>query len=226
MTRASPLATVALALAALVVATSGCSRQDDRTGTAAVRTPAGATPGSRPTPTPVELPDLSRVAPSVRDQIQSTYSTLLAWTERPGAAGGEVANAFGEMGKLLLAAEFGQAAESCFLNAQQRAPHDMRWPYYLGHVYKPQGDTTKSMAFFEQALRLSPEDIATLIWLGEAYLTEDRLDPAGSMFSKALSRNPGEAAALAGLGRVALAKREYANAAKHLEEALVSRSDG
>ncbi len=172
-------------------------------------------------PAPVVLPDLSSVAPSVRDQIEGTYSTLLKRTQRPESSAGELALAYGEMGKLLLAAEFGQAAEACFVNAQMMAPTDARWPYYLGHAYKAQGDTAKSATSFERALQLGPDDVATLIWLGEAHLTEDRLDSAGSMFAKALALRPAEGAAMVGLGRVALAKRNYADAARHLEGALV-----
>jgi tetratricopeptide (TPR) repeat protein len=172
------------------------------------------------------LPDLSNVAPSVRVQIQGAYSTLMERTQRPESSAGELAIAYGEMGKLLLAAEFGQAAESCLVNAQVMAPTDMRWPYYLGHVYKAQGDTAKSTASFEQALQLSPNDITTLVWLGETHLTEDRLDSAGSMFAKALALQPAEGAAMVGLGRVALAKRDHAAAVRHLEAALVRGQTG
>ena len=131
-----------------------------------------------------------------------------------------MAKAYGEMGKLLMAAEFGQAAEPCLLNAQMLAPGDMRWPYYLGHLYKDQGATAKSTASFEQALRLRPDDMATLVRLGEAYLAQDQLDAAESKLSTAHSLQPESVAALAGLGRVALARRDYGRAVQYLEEAL------
>lgn len=166
------------------------------------------------------MPDLSHAAVSVQEQIRTTYSSLMRQIERPSTSSTELANAYGEMGKLLMAAEFGQAAESCLLNAQTLAPRDMRWPYYLGHLYKDLGANDKSTSSFEQALRLSPDDVATLISLGEAYLTQDRADAAEPMFAKARSLQPQTVAALAGLGRVVLAKREYASAVKYLEEAL------
>lgn len=206
-------------------ASAGCSRQGDRTNAAAVRT-TGENPPARPVPLPVALPDLSHLAISVRDQIQSTHAALMVATTRSDAPASELASAYGAMGKLLLAAEFGQTAESCFLNAQLLAPGDRRWAYYLGHVYKAQGENARSSAAFEQALRLGPDDIATLIWLGETYLMEDRLDSAHAVFAKALLLRPGEGAAQAGLGRVALAKRDYAAAVKHLEEALARDQKG
>jgi tetratricopeptide (TPR) repeat protein len=192
-----------VALSALAIVMTGCARQSER---AALR--------------PVSLPDLSHAAVSVQEQIRATYSALMLQIENPGTPATELANAYGEMGKLLMAAEFGQAAEACLLNAQRLAPDDIRWPYYLGHVYKDQGANGKSMSSFEQALRLRPDDVATLVRLGEAYLAQDQLDSAESRFAKARSLQPRSVAALAGLGRVALAKRDYATAVKYLEEAL------
>lgn len=215
------LAGFAIALSALAVATPGCARDDERAPSPATLTgSAGATPSSRHALRPVSLPDLSRAAASVQEQIRAAYSALLFQIEHPSTPASELAEAYGEMGKLLMAAELGEAAESCLFNAQMLAPHDMRWPYYLGHLYKGQGASDKSALSFEQALQLRPDDVATLVWLGEAYLAQDRPDSAESKFAKALSLQPRTVAALAGLGRVALAKREYGSAVKYLEEAL------
>src|SRR5579864_8220542 len=87
------------------------------------------------------LPDLSRVEPSVRAQINASYHALQSKKSD--------ANAYGETGQLLLAAEYPDAAETCFLDAQALAPMDARWPYYLGHLYKTRGDGAKSVAAFE-----------------------------------------------------------------------------
>ena len=114
--------------------------------------------------------------------------------EAPGTPRAEQASAYGELGKLLMAAEFGSAAESCLLNAQALAPDDMRWPYYLGHLYKAQGATDRSIAAFEDAVRLRPEDVPTLMWLAEGYLAQDQPDAAEPRFSKARSLQPAAAA--------------------------------
>ena len=160
----------------------------------------------------VSLPDLSNAEPSVRDQIKDAYASLVSKKQD--------ANAYGEMGKLLFAAEYLEAAESCFLNAQALAPSDARWPYYLGHLYKVRTETEKSAKAFERARELQPSDVATRVWLGNAYLDEDHPELAQPEFRQALSLQPQSAAALSGLGRVAQAKREYAEAVKHFEAAL------
>jgi tetratricopeptide (TPR) repeat protein len=167
-------------------------------------------------PTPplraIPLPDLSSAEPSARDQINVAYASLTSKKDD--------GNAYGEMGKLLLAAEYLEAAESCFLNAEALAPREPRWPYYLGHLYKARAEAEKSAAAFERARGLQPDDVPTLVWLGRAYLDEDHPELAEPVFSKALSLQGRSAAAMSGLGRVALAKRQYAEAVRHLEGAL------
>jgi tetratricopeptide (TPR) repeat protein len=168
----------------------------------------------------VSLPDLSNAAASVRDQIQAAHADAMRRIEAPGTPRAEKASAYGELGKLLMAAEFGAAAESCLLNARMLAPADWRWPYYLGHLYKTQGGTDRSVAAFEEAARLRPDDSPTLLWLAEGYLAQNRPDAAEPYFAKARALQPAAAAPVAGLGRVALAKKDYAGAVKFLEEAL------
>jgi tetratricopeptide (TPR) repeat protein len=160
----------------------------------------------------IPLPDLASAEPSVRDQINAAYASLMSKKTD--------ATAYGEIGKLLLAAEYLEAAEACFLNAEALAPREPRWPYYLGHLYKARAEAEKSAAAFERARRLQPDDVATLVWLGRAYLDEDHPELAQPVFSRALSLQARSAAAMSGLGRAALARRQYAEAARHFESAL------
>lgn len=215
-----PVTSHALVASAALLATCalwapGCAA--DNEPAAAASSSAPAAPALRP----VSLPDLSNAAASVRGQIQSVHAGAMRQIEAPGTPAADKASAYGELGKLLMAAEFGSAAESCLLNAQTLSPGDMRWPYYLGQLYKAQGATDRSIAAFETALKLRPDDGPTLLWLGEGYLAQDRPEAAEPHFAKARSIQPASAAPLAGLGRVALARRDYAGAVKFLEAALV-----
>ena len=79
---------------------------------------------------------------------------------------------------LLHAAEYYEAAEPAYLNAQELMPRDVRWPYYLGHLYKSIGQTEKSIQSFERALERGPSEIATLTWLGRLYLEQGKPDVA------------------------------------------------
>jgi tetratricopeptide (TPR) repeat protein len=169
---------------------------------------------------PVALPDLSRAGESVAKQLRDGYTSLMATTQKPGTPDLELARAYGEMGRLLMAAEYREAAEPCLLNAQALAPADARWPYHLALLYKDLGKATDSVASFERAAQLQPDDLATLVWLGNAYLDQGRAEQAEPLFMKALSRQPRSVPVLFGLGRTALARQEYSRAVDYLEQAL------
>ena len=165
-----------------------------------------------PLPAQVVLPDLSTAEAPVRDQINTAYAALSSKRNDAGT--------YGELGKLLLAAEYLEAAEPCFLDAQALAPREARWPYYLGHLYKARSETEKAVKAFERARELQPDDVAVLVWLGNAYLDSDHPESAEPVFARALTLQPQSAAAMAGLGRAALARRQYADAVRNLESAL------
>ena len=175
---------------------------------------------ARATLRPVPLPDLSRAAKPVQDQLRERYASLILKIESRATPAVDLANEYGETGKLLMAAEYRDAAEPCFLNAQALVPGDARWPYYLAHLYRLRNEPEKSAMFFDKALQLRPDDVAALVWLGGLYLLQGRPEAAEPLFIKALTRQPRLAAALSGLGRAAVARRDYAGAVKYLEEAL------
>jgi tetratricopeptide (TPR) repeat protein len=168
---------------------------------------------------PVMLPDLSAMSVPVQKQVRDRFELLTRTTEDAAARASDRADAYGELGKLLFAAESYAEAEPCFFNAHALAPADGRWSYYLAHVYRLQGESMKAAEFFERSLEDRPDDVAALIWLGNTYFDQGRLDEADAMFSRGLARRP-NAAARFGRGRVALAKHDYARAIEHLEGAL------
>ena len=168
----------------------------------------------------VSLPDVTTMAEPVRERIQEQFSALLSKAEDPATTSVELSNAYGETGNLLMSIQHFDAAESSYLNAQTLRPSDMRWPYFLGHVYRAKGETEQAATFFEQALTLNPDDLATLLWLGEVYLVLDRPSAAKPPLAKARSIQTRSVDALFGLGRVALAQEDHAQAVKYLKEAL------
>ncbi|OFW29416.1 MAG: hypothetical protein A3H97_17210 [Acidobacteria bacterium RIFCSPLOWO2_02_FULL_65_29] len=171
---------------------------------------------------PVALPDVSRLATSVQAQVRERHSTLMAKLEGRTTPPAELGDAYGELGLILMAVEYYDAAASCYLTAQALVPDDARWPYYLGHLYRIKGEAAKAAEFFSRALGLQPADTPTLIWLGEMYLDQDRPDQAEPLFLQALSRDPSSAAALSGAGRAALTKHDLARAIDYLERALAA----
>jgi len=200
--------TARLAIGVLLVLVAAC-------GSSKPSAPASPALASRE----VILPDLARMDPPVQAQVKQRYATLME-KKKAGASGDELGTAYGEYAMLLQAAEYYEAAEPAYLNAQDLMPGDARWPYYLGHLYKSIGQTEKSIQSFERALQRNPSEIATLIWLGRLYLEQGKPDEAEPLFERAAQLPPRNVAVMAGLGQAALARRDYQRAVTVLEEAL------
>ena len=204
-----------LAVLALAIAVSACTKPAAPAAQDSVRA-ISASAG------PVVVPDLSHLAESVERQIRQRDEELNATLARPSASAGDRAEAYGRLGRVLMAARFNQPAAVSFLHAEALAPEDMRWPYYVGHAYLRSGDRADAAAAFDRALKLRSNDVNALIWLGETLLDDDRLPEAQAAFERALAVQPQSAAAFFGAGRVALARQDYTSAAQFLERALAA----
>ena len=163
---------------------------------------------------------------SVQKQIRERHAALVQRARDSSSSALDLANAYGEMGKLLTVAEYLDAAKPCFLNAQALIPSDPRWPYYLGHLYRLSDDLTKSEQSFKTTLQLQPSDLAALVWLGNVYLEDGRPEDAEPEFAKALALHSATAAAEYGLGRAAIARHDFQRGTDHLEKALVLDPEG
>jgi tetratricopeptide (TPR) repeat protein len=178
--------------------------------------PAAQSPGTRP----VTLPDLSRVEATVQEQVKERYAAVQQLLKNPAAPAADKGQAYGSLAMLLHAGEYYEAAEPAYLNAEDLAPMDARWPYLLAHLHKSRGQPDKAQADFERALALQPNDVPTLIWLGRLYLDQGQPEKAAPLFERAQALAPQVVAALVGVGQSALARRDYAKAAAVLEQAL------
>ena len=200
----------------------GCAAPDETNSTAAT---ARSTQGSGAGNLAERLPDLGGVDTFVATQVRDRFASMQRTLESPETTPGGRSRAYGEMGKLLLAAGLPEAAEPYLLEAQSLVAGDMRWPYYLGHLYRTMGDLAKAAASFERALQLGPDDPVTLVTLGEVYLTQGRPEAAEPLFARQLSRQPNSVVANYGLGRAALARNEYERAVSHLEAAFAESGE-
>jgi len=207
---------VCISHCALLASLWGCSAGHDATPVSS----GAAAPMSRSALKPVLLPDLSNVAVPVRRQLEDGYAALTAKQQAVGVSERDLASAYGEMGKLLFAAEYWNDAEQALVNAEMLAPADARWPYYLGHLYRVRADSPRSTAAFARALNVAPDDVATLLWLGTSYLDQGRTADAEAALNKALALQPTLTPALVGLGQIALGRKDYSRAIDAFQRAL------
>jgi tetratricopeptide (TPR) repeat protein len=172
----------------------------------------------------VNLPDLARIDESVRQQLRDRHAALQATLARPGATNVEKADAFGGVAVLLHAAEYYEAAEPAYLNAQDLAPREPKWPHLLHYLHKSRGAPDKAIADLTRVLELSPDDVPALILLGRLHLDQGEPEKAEPLFARARQNAPQTVAVLLGLGQSALARKDYAGAVAVLEEALKADS--
>jgi tetratricopeptide (TPR) repeat protein len=166
------------------------------------------------------LPDISGAAQPVQQQLRDAYAAMQQKVANATSPAAERAVAYGDMGRLFLATEYLDAAETCFGDAQVLAPDDLRWPYFLAQVYRRRNEPDKAVVMFERVLTLDPNHVPSLVWLADMRLLQGLPDAADAPLAKALTLAPREAAALDRAGRAALARRDYPTAVKDLSAAL------
>lgn len=167
---------------------------------------------------PVTLPDLTRLPSAIQGQLRDQYSLLTQ--KQSSASPADLGEAYGRMGMLLMASEYLMEAEPALANAEALVPSEMRWPYYLGHLYLTKGDGAKSAAAFERAVRIDGSYAPALVYLGNAYLDQGKPDMADPLYQRALALQPRLVAALFGRGRAAMARRDFTAAISYFEQAL------
>jgi len=197
---------VAVVLLALSIACSGANETANKS--------------TRPELRPVALPDIASASPEVQARLRERHESLTRAINDSTSTPGALAEAYGDMGKLFLAAEYFEAAEACFVNAGALAPSEMRWPYYLGHAFRRSNRNDQAAQAFERALAIQPNHVPSLVWLAEMRLASNRPDEAERLLETARGIEPQSGAVLYGLGRAALARQDFPNAVKQLEAAL------
>jgi tetratricopeptide (TPR) repeat protein len=203
---------------AMLAGIPACSGDQRSTPTSrANRTGDAADPRSTELPA---LPELDGMAASVQHQIRERRATLESVVRRGSISDSALASEFGAMGQLLMAAESVAAAKPYFLRAAELDPAESRWPYYLGHLHRMQGDIESAANYFARTLALGADNVPALVWLGNVYLDQGQPARAAPLYERALNQQPALFAALFGLGRVELVRGSYSKAAEYLEAAL------
>jgi tetratricopeptide (TPR) repeat protein len=169
---------------------------------------------------PVSHPDLSKLDPAIKQQIEAARSSLSSSLQQHDDASGHLADLYGNLGKLYHVYDFPDAAVACYTNAHRLAPKDFIWAYYLGRIYEDKGDNTSAIQDLKLALQLHPGDSVIEVTLGQAYMDENHPDLAAPFFESVLRGDRSSAAAMAGLGKIALSAGKLSEAIRYFESAL------
>ena len=168
----------------------------------------------------VPVPDSKPMVPGVARHLAAARAEFdrVAAT-KPGNA--VLAQAYGALGLVYHAQDLPSAAQAAYENAHALAPKDKRWPYLLGHLHADASQVPAARDAFEAVLAIDANDVPAQVYLAQVYLLQGDLEKSRALFEKALANPDAKAAALTGLGKVALARKDYAEAVKDLERALV-----
>jgi len=169
---------------------------------------------------PIPHPVLDSFEPAIQEQLHQRRAELDAVLARGGAERLELMQLVGAMGELYFLYQLFEPSQVCFRNAQQLAPRDFRWPYFLGVLLSRQGDLEAAIERLEVAADLRPQSVPARIRLGRLFFEVSNLERAGEEFQKALDFDPGAAAAHHGLGRVARQRGDTQSAIGHYKRAL------
>jgi tetratricopeptide (TPR) repeat protein len=209
------------AVACVLAVLSACDR-----GTAPAVPSTNAADGPRATLRETPPLSLAGVEMSLQERIRASYASLArvraTSAQRTHTTDPDLGRLYGQVGKLLLAAELYDQAEPYVLNAAALDPSELAWPYFLAHAYRWSFKADQAIARFEDVLRLKPDHVPALVWLGTLHVDNGRADLAEPLFTKAVSLEPRSAAALFELGKVALAAGDSARAVTQLEAALAA----
>jgi tetratricopeptide (TPR) repeat protein len=170
------------------------------------------------------LPDLSFMEDATRRRLEELQNRVAELAV--AASDGELANAYGTLGRYYIAHHLNDAAEVAFRNASLLSPNDFRWPYYHGFVCQLAGKLEEARQAFERALEIRPGDMPAHIRLARLLLELGDNEEAYRLFHEALELNPGEAAAHSGAGRAASAMGRYQEAVALFSRALDLQPQG
>ncbi|MEM1091373.1 MAG: tetratricopeptide repeat protein [Pseudomonadota bacterium] len=161
----------------------------------------------------VDHPDPAGHPPHMRELLAQAR-------ERFEASASDSASAYGELGMIYQANDFLQPARQAFETAQELAPADARWPYYLGMQAAREGRFADAEAAFSQSLEVNPDYAPARVRLAQAHLAQGDGRRARKILEAVTVASPRLAAAHAELGQILLADRDFDAAVRYLEEAL------
>ena len=179
---------------------------------------AGATAGwwathraSVPEPPAVDLagadPEVAAAVESARAAVRREPSSGAAW---------------GHLGMVLRAHDFGPEANACLAEAERLAPNEPRWPYLQG-LTLILTDPDAGLRRLQRAVELCDnKPLAPRLRLAETLLAQGRLDEAEEQLRRARAAEPGHPRVRLALGRLAYQRDDLAGSRNHLQAAADS----
>jgi protein O-mannosyl-transferase len=151
-------------------------------------------------------------SPEIRDAIRQAYVAAQA---KPRDA-----EVVGRLAMTLHTYEQYELAALFYERAQQIAPREFRWCYYLGLLHAAMGKQAEAVAAYKLALQLQPEHVLTQLRLADALLALGKLSESQPLYEAVRKAAAQLSQAHYGLGRIAVTQKNSAAAIAHLRQAV------
>jgi cytochrome c-type biogenesis protein CcmH/NrfG len=155
-------------------------------------------------------PYLADADPQVAEVIEQARQAVL---HAPRSA-----QAWGHLGMVLRAHDFGEEANVCFARAEQLDAREPRWPYFHG-LTLVLTDPPGGIRCLERAVERMEGETAPRLRLAEVLLEQGRLEDAERQLTVAQEKAPNDPRTRLGWARLAFAREDWQGGLKHLEGA-------
>ncbi len=169
---------------------------------------------------PLAEPSLESQTDAVRDQLIEARRQFEEIVRRDGASRAELAEAYGELGRLYFLYDFSDLAPVALRNAVAYEPDALQWRYLLAAHQTFEGALEEVEEQLRFLVERYPEHVPTKLRLGNLLVDSGRLDEAVPFFEGALAREPDSAAAIAGLARIDREQGRFEEAVQGFRRAL------
>lgn len=140
---------------------------------------------------PLPEPSLENAEFGVRKRLEEARLAIDWMLSRGTVDGAELAQAYGELGRLYLANGLNAVATVAFSNALLSTPTDFRWAYYLGALQHQERRLEEGEWALRHALRLRPDDVPALLRLADLLLLAEKTEEARELFTPSLGAGDG-----------------------------------
>lgn len=142
---------------------------------------------------PVTPPDLGRLEPVARETLEAAQQGL-EQTIAHGLSTSELAERFGDVGRLYLAHAFRDPAATCFRNAATLDPDSGAWAHLEGVAHQEAGRLDLAAVAFDRAVATDPDNLAARLRRGRVMLDAGDFGAAAEHFRAILAMTRGAAA--------------------------------
>lgn len=141
------------------------------------------------------MPDFTTTVPLLRQKIEEAHQRVVTTGDPMALA---------DYARLLHANGFAPEAKQAWRLLMRENPREGRWPYYLAHLHRDDGDIGETTLLLRETTQASPDYSPAWLQLGDLALKAGKFEAASAGYTRRLALEPGDPYARMGLARIEL----------------------